>query len=147
MKSKKLTNLGRRKALEPQLNWLTGKDEALPIRTNQIKDAFPDWLEALNQSGAENRSNAAAKADVCEFIGAARAIGKGHTNIAIALTQILAESLHGNGNIEGVPPIHNWNDVTAILRAISSAELGMDLWAKAAGVDKILDIVHVQENE
>ena len=128
--------------MEPQLNWLAGKDEAIPTRANQLELALPDWLEALKTfDDPAQISPEEAEKEIKKFVITARTLGHGHANVAIALTQILAESLHGKGHMEGVPPIQSWNDVSAILRAITTAESGIELWAQAIGVDRVLNNV------
>ena len=141
MKSRKLIELGRRRALSSKLACLNQGEQISVVRPNQIKMALPKWLEALERDNAQPVSPVEAEKELNEFVGAARTIGKGQANIAIALTQVLIESLSGECDIEGIPPICEWSDITAILRAISSAEVGMDAWAQAIGVDKVIEMI------
>ena len=145
MKSSKLTNLGRRKALKSQLEWLSPASQSATTRENQIEMVFPDWLKKLeDEAPIENGvikkpSKEDHLKEVYQFAYAARAIGRGRSNVLLALTQILSERLTGQPDIEGVPPIRDWNDVSAIFRAISNAEDGLNIWAQAIGIGELLD--------
>lgn len=139
MKSKKLTKLGRRKALKPQIDWVSGETQGATGEGNHIEPIFPDWDQALKSGDFAQLNLIEAKEELYEFTAAARGIGKGHANLAFILIQILAGNLSGDRAAEGVPPIRSWNDVAAILRAIGTAEAGVEMWAQAASVQRILE--------
>lgn len=145
MKSKKLMQLGRRKALQSQLSVLTSGTPA--TKPNQIELAFPDWIQAMNRNEDGSISPGQAKKDVGDLVGVSKAIGKGQANIAIALTQILNDCLTGECDTEGIPPIKDWSDILVILRAIAATNLGIELWSVAANIDGVLDIVDAESNQ
>lgn len=139
--------MGRRKALKPQIDWLTGQNQTATTKENRLQATFPDWLDSLKAEKLADEDpidQAEAQKELRQYIAAARASGQGQANIAIALTQILTECLAGECDMEGVPPIRDWNDVATILRAITAANLGMaEFWGTAIGIHKIKDLIEI----
>jgi hypothetical protein len=171
MKSKKLKVLGRNRAFKSHIDWLAERYEQEIHKPNDLRLEFPHWhesdtrakalaalkadpsalaegqaLEAEYASNPDSEANAF-MAELSQFAEAARTLGIGKANIAIALTQILNEFLIEGRTPKGLPAIRGWKDISTILHTIAIAESSLELWAECIGFNKIRHLIQISSDE
>lgn len=151
-RNSRLALLGRQRSDSEALvrlaaNLSRGSGNSSAAQPKKLVPIFPDWIEAIEKPKKQGEiTTEEARAELAEFLGVAKAFGRGQSNVLIALTQILNEVLVGGGQIEGVPPIESWQDVAAILRMMEQSGSGFKSWGETLGIQEILHMLEVRED-